>query len=151
MLRFAEIAIGIIVGCLPVLPKFFKHFTSKEAGSSSRFENLSSASRSLWRRVFRKSTTPQLSRDEPPYRSRKFLGRPKTSVSTRAPHIETLNLTRNSFQLGEKYLPRLPSPTLNKEPLATSSRASTSHTKRDGDQDYGKVADVEKAVSAEWV
>ena len=124
---------------------------SKEAGSSSRFENLSSVSRTLWRRVFRKSTTPQLSRNEPSYRSQKFLGRQKPSVSTRAPHIETLNLTRNSFQLTEKYLPRLPSPALNKEPSAASSGASTFHAKRDEDNDFGKVADVEKVDSAEWV
>ena len=152
MPSFAEIAIGIIVGCLPVLPRFFQHFASKEAGSSSRFENLSSVSRTWWRRVFRKSTTSESGSDETDsYHDRKLLKKQKGSRSTRAPYIETLDLTRNSLDLPEKYLPRLPSPVLEKGSSAAVSRTTTSPAERDEDKGYGQIADVEKALSAEWV
>lgn len=148
---FAEIAIGIIVGCLPVLPRFFKHLASKEAGSPSKFEDFSSASRTLWRRVFRKFPKPELSKNETSYHNRKFLSRQKPSVSSRTPYIETLNLTRNSLQLAENHFPRLPSPARDKGSSAAAPGKSTIHDDRDEDRDYKQNADVEKATSAEWV
>ena len=72
-------------------------------------------------------------------------------MSTRAPYIETLNLTRNSLQLAENYLPRIPSAALDKGSLAAASRTSTFHAERDEDKGFGQVGYTGKAISAEWV
>ena len=108
---FAEIAIGIFVGCLPVLTRFFKHVCSTEAGRSSRLGILSSTS---WRKLFRRSSTPKTSRKNPSYHYRNFIGKERSSRSTEAPHLETLNLTRISLELAEQVRPKIPSKALTK-------------------------------------
>lgn len=99
---FAEIAIGIIIGCLPILPRFFTHFVSQTSISSS----LSSASRTIFRRLFRKSHTSHSSRkDTSSFSHRRFLHSKK---SPQAPYIETLALTRGSLHWEEEGLPKIP-------------------------------------------
>ena len=149
MSNFAEISIGIIIGFMPVLPRFFKHLTSKEAGSLSRFEILSSASRRFWRRISRRSAMSEPSREDPSYYNRNYFSKRKAPRSTRAPQIETLNLTRSSLTLTEKYFPRLPSPIRRKDSSIASHRTTTPHSEWD-EQRYGEIADTEKASSAGW-
>lgn len=100
--RFAEIAIGIIVGCMPHVHKFSRHFSSKVSITSS-FRLLSSrGGRSSWRRLLGKSSTSEAS-----YSGK--LSESKGSGSV-APHIGTLNMTRTSFSSAEDELRRPPSP-----------------------------------------
>ena len=100
--RFAEISIGIIVGCMPHVHKFFRHCSSKVSMTSS-FSLLSSRSgRSSWRRLLGKSSPSEAS-----YSGK--LSRSKGSESV-APYIGTLNMTRASFSPAEDELPRPPSP-----------------------------------------
>ncbi|KAF6241446.1 hypothetical protein HO173_000156 [Letharia columbiana] len=147
---FAEIAIGIIVGCLPVLPRLFKHLVFKEAGSSSRFKILSTSSRTSWRRLFRKSTTPELTSKDSSYFNRKSLRSKESSRSTGAPYIETPILTRNSFQLSENNLPRIPSPVFDKEYSAAALRIATFGPGGKGYVENGRIIDVESGIRAGW-
>lgn len=135
---FAEIAIGIIVGCLPVLPKFSKHFASKRAGLSSRLYSLSSTGPSSWRRLFRKSATPEGSRYDTPQSHRKFSSSRKASRSTGAPHIETLNLTRISLQFDGIEIP------------AAVLRNTTTSIERDGHRVDRRIVDIEEAIPPGW-
>ena len=45
---FVEIAIGLIVGCLPVLPRFFQHVSGRISTTSSSNRNALSASGNSW-------------------------------------------------------------------------------------------------------
>ena len=110
--RFAEIAIGIIVGCVPHVHKFFRHFSSKVSMSSS-FKILSSnhSGGSSWRKLFGKSSTSEASRSGSGFGSKDPQPGP--------PYLETLNLTRASFSLTEKELPKPPPPAHHKEVIRT--------------------------------
>lgn len=109
---FAEIAIGIIVGCVPTLPKFFKHLSSNMPALPSRFKALSStSSQASWRRFFRWSKTSETSTNKTTSFSQNIF-KPKTSGSN-APRIETLDLTRISFLFGERDLPTMALPVYN--------------------------------------
>ena len=91
---FAEISIGIIVGCMPLVHKFFKHFSSKISSTSS-FKILSNSSGgSSWRRLFGKSSSSEASA------SQKFFD--SKGAESVAPHIKTLNMTRASFSSTDK-------------------------------------------------
>ncbi|KAM0806447.1 hypothetical protein BDR22DRAFT_968475 [Usnea florida] len=141
---FAEIAIGIIIGCLPVLPRFFKHFASTQPGSSSRFDILSSASRTFWRRLFRKSTASQSSgKDTSSFYRGRFFSRNRSSRASRAPYIQTLNLTRSSLHLVEKGLPEAPPPARKKVASVATPRVMTLHSEGVIGREYGRVGDVE--------
>lgn len=107
--RFAELAIGIIVGCMPHVHKFSRHCSSKVSLTSS-FRLLSSrGGGSSWRRLLGKSSTSEASY------SGKLSGS-KDSGSV-APHIGTLNMTRTSFSSAEDELPRPPSPMYDGEAI----------------------------------
>ena len=45
---FVEIAIGLIVGCLPVLPRFFQHLSRKASASSTSRNTISTFGNSWW-------------------------------------------------------------------------------------------------------
>ncbi|KAF7502150.1 hypothetical protein GJ744_006887 [Endocarpon pusillum] len=96
---FAEIAVGIIVGCVPTLPKFFKHLSSNKPALPSSFKALSSTSRQApWRRFFRWFKTSDMSTNKTASFSQNIFNQ-KTSGS-KTPRIETLDLTRISFSFG---------------------------------------------------
>lgn len=120
----AEVEIGIIVGCIPTLPKFFKHFSSKIPAMPFHFGLRSSnSSWTSWRRLFRKPTTSGTSSNKPTLFPPQFFGT-KASRS-RAPHIGTLDLTRASFSYAEKDLPSMLLPVHNKDSLSSKSTSST--------------------------
>jgi len=107
--RFAEIAIGVIVGCMPHVHKFFRHLSSKVSITSSFSLLASSSGRSSRRRLLGKPSTSE------PSCSRKISGS-KGSGSI-APHIGTLNMTRTSFSSAEKELSITPSPIYDEEAI----------------------------------
>lgn len=84
------------------------------------------------------------------YYDRKNLGRNKAPRSAGVPYIDTLNLTRSSFHLVEKDFPTLPPPARGKGSSTAALRMDGSHTEREDEKGYGQVADVERAVPAEW-
>lgn len=134
-----------------MLPRFFKHFTSKGAGSSSKYKVLSEVSRTFWRRFLHKSSTSASSRKEASCHKKNFLGSKDLQIASRAPRIDTLNLTRNSIQIEKEHLPRLPSPTHDKGSPPVTYEISSSHVDRDDGVGYEPVADVEKEVPSGWV
>ena len=94
IVSFAEISIGIIVGCMPLVHKCFKHFSSKISSTSS-FKILSNSSGgSSWRRLFGKSSGSEASA------SQKFFD--IKGAGSVAPQIKTLNMTRASFSSTER-------------------------------------------------
>ena len=97
---FAEIAIGIIVGCMPLVHKCFKHMKTSISTSSSLGLFESSSGGSSWRRLFGKSSASGGSG------SRKFFN--SKDSSSLAPHIGTLNMTRASFASVDKVSPGIP-------------------------------------------
>ena len=89
---FAEIVIGLILGCSPVLPKFFQQLSLKRWNFSRLFKVVSNDSgRSYWFGSLRKSSSSNP--DFIPTRS--FTQRFHTS--SRDNHIAALNLSRASF------------------------------------------------------
>ena len=118
LIRFAEISIGIIVGCMPLVHKSFKHFSTKFPMTSSLRIRSGSSGGSSWRRLLGKSLDSGES-------SRKGSSKDSGSI---APRIGTLNMTRASFSADredlpsttsftEKTLPTVPLPVHASEPL----------------------------------
>lgn len=147
VVSFAEISIGIIVGCMPLVHKFFKHFSLKISSTSS-FKRLSNSSGgSSWRRLFGKASGSEASA------SQKFFD--SQGAGSVAPHIETLNMTRVSFSSTDKELSttfsaterdhvKLPQPVLDKG-LITRKPGP-----QDIDENYipGKLDDEENVNTA---
>ncbi|KAL8981950.1 MAG: hypothetical protein Q9205_003405 [Flavoplaca limonia] len=117
---FAEISVGIIVGCMPLVHKSFKHLSTKFPSTSSLRIRSGSSGGSSWRRLLGRSSASGQS-------SRKSSSKDSGSV---APRIGTLNMTRASFSahresfpdttfLTEKTLPTVPPPIHARKPLAT--------------------------------
>ena len=141
---FAEISIGIIVGCMPLVHKFFKHFSTKISSTSS-FKKLSNSSGgSSWRRLFGMSSGSETSA------SPKFSG--SRGAESVAPHIKTLNMTRASFSSTDKEFPtsfftaerdpvKLPQPEIDKAVISRKSE------RQDMDEKYipQKLDDEENA------
>ncbi|KAL8706502.1 MAG: hypothetical protein Q9201_000434 [Fulgogasparrea decipioides] len=113
----AEIAIGIIVGCMPHVHKSFLHF-SAEIASFSAFKLFSSSTGSLsWRRLFSRPSTSEAGIPQKRFGS--------DDSGSAPPQIRTLNMTRASFTLDEKELPQPPLPiynhkTIPRKPLHSS-------------------------------
>ena len=80
---FAEIAIGIIAGCLPSLPRFFQQFSHKETTSLyiTRRNTTTGFTRKSWRKYLPWSSRTRTNGD-----SGRF------THGTRAPRLATLNL-----------------------------------------------------------
>ena len=130
---FAEIAVGIIVGCMPVLPRFFKQplFSNLSLGSWSgrksegRSSETRTSKRSLRQRLFRRSVS---SEELDPLGSSEA-GRISTEKGSRTSRkdksavkifrgIETQNLTRASIDLSGIELPQKPTPVYNQDVTA---------------------------------
>ncbi|KAL8693457.1 MAG: hypothetical protein Q9218_001728 [Villophora microphyllina] len=116
---FAEIAIGIIVGCMPHVHKFFRHISS-EMSMPSTFKFFSgSTGSSAWRRLFSRPPTSEESSSHA-----KLFG--STDSRSTAPQIRSLNMTRASLGLmTEKELPALPAPTYVTEEILRKPIPST--------------------------
>lgn len=122
--RFAELAIGIIVGCMPSVQKFFRH-VSKNASSFNLRIPYSGNGGLSWRKLFIRSSSPKLSGSI-------------RSEST-APQVKTLNLTRASFTLQGTEPP---------SPILTSNGPIPSNIIH---HDISKqMGDVESATPISW-
>ncbi|KAL8669879.1 MAG: hypothetical protein Q9168_005552 [Polycauliona sp. 1 TL-2023] len=117
---FAEISTGIIVSCMPLVHKTFKHLSTKFPSSSSFRKFSSSSGGSSWRRLLGRSSASGESSEK---------ASSNTSGSM-APQIGTLHMTRASFagtgdylpsaaSQSEKSLPTLPSPVHTRKPVPT--------------------------------
>ncbi|MCJ1315362.1 hypothetical protein MMC15_000679 [Xylographa vitiligo] len=97
----AEIAVGIIVGCLPVLPRFFKHIFPKRSAQLSDSETLlnSSGSGSFWRRFFRRTSVRYASKELSGTVANS--GAPSSKKKKATPQISTMNMTGHSLHMGE--------------------------------------------------
>ncbi|MCJ1396234.1 hypothetical protein MMC18_009123 [Xylographa bjoerkii] len=106
----AEIAVGIIVGCLPVLPRFFRHFVPKRSPPLSDSETLlnSSSGRSFWRKLFRKSAALDASNEKIRVAFQSVSSGTKTKATP--PQISTMNFTSHSLHMAGNDLTRPPSP-----------------------------------------
>lgn len=135
-ISFAEIAIGIIVGCLPILPRFFRYFFSDGKTSSSTSSTIRN-DRLSWRRLFRKSTSQGSNSSKTGGSSQKLPGSRSTTYTAQ-------NLSGPAFIGGPSYwakkeLPRLPSSTSSGD-FATLIMASF---EGDRDQINRKPSDLE--------
>ena len=138
------------MGCLPVLPRFFKHLCSREADTSSRLGILPSMS---WRRLFRRSASPEARSKDSSYYYHKFLGKEKASSSTEsteAPHIETLNLTRITLPSIDGDLPKVPLQARHTEYSSVAPWTTTRHTKRDEYEGHETTGNIESAIPTPW-
>ena len=129
---FAEIALGIIAGCMPVLPRFFKQslFTNLSSGSwtgrKNRRESSNNSGRTLRQRLFGTRFSgnrrwPTRSSKTKGSTSGKKPGRSDDSKSAEKSFqgIDTQNLTRASMDLSGTQFPREPSPMYGKEGLGS--------------------------------
>ncbi len=118
---FGEMSIGIIVGCLPSLPRFFKQlFQTKTIPSSTTKVGPGNGSGWIyWRRLLHKSTTAYTDSDQVRVSPRNILGS-KSSRST-APYLPTLNFSNTFIQVAEEDFPMEPLP-------KNSKRVSTTHS-----------------------
>ena len=144
---YAEIATGIIVGCLPILPKFFKHCTTFRSDSLSEFKRLpSTVSHFTWRRFFPRSASRDYSSSNEVASPASSEKRSKDSKSgADRQHITTLNLTRCSLDMTDANLPRAPSRALDGD---GSLQDLVGRADYDGDWVYGEVrhGDIEEAA-----
>ena len=93
--RLAETAVGIIIGCLPSLPRFFKSVFSVDS-SLRRLFSRSPVSRS-WRSLFKRSSKFGVS-----WGPSGPLSTPQTR--SKAPKIAALNITRPELDVEEMEL-----------------------------------------------
>lgn len=103
---FAEMSIGIIVGCLPTLPQFFKH-----RGSNSGWK--------CWHRLSHRPPTAYTDSNQVRVFQMKGLGS-RSSMST-APYLPPLNFSDTSIGMFDESLPKKPLPTKSKHISATYS------------------------------
>ena len=145
---YAEIATGIIVGCLPILPKFFKHCITLRSESFSDFKRLpSSVSLFSWRRLFRRSTSRIHSDSNEvgsPVSPTPF-GKWSKKSEANPQQITTLNLTRASLDMTNGDTPQAPTPAYERDGI---SQTSVERAERDEDWVYGEArhGDLEKAI-----
>ena len=91
---FAEIAIGIIVGCSPVLPRFFKNLSIKNHKMSGKFRLISSGSSpKIWFSRYHRSNTTDPEKNVTQSSSQSFY----SSQKSEPPRIATLNFPHDSF------------------------------------------------------
>ncbi|KAL8895218.1 MAG: hypothetical protein Q9207_008255, partial [Kuettlingeria erythrocarpa] len=152
---FAEISIGIIVGCIPLVHKFFKHFSSK-TGTDSGFSIFGSREGgSSWRRLLLGKSSSSKASSSPKFSSSKDSGLSKDSRS-KAPRIRTLHMTRASLMsanressgarwMTEKDLPATPSPVHHER---EDSRRPMSFCVSNGNGYMPEIMDEEKNVTS---
>lgn len=144
--RFAEIAIGIIVGCMPAAHKCYQHLAKNASSFSLRFPHSGSSGGPYWRKLFaRSSSSSDAGRPGKPFAS--------TGSGSPAPHIKTLNMTRASFTLEEGHMPTPtpppPAAIQSSESAMTSSkegRGPGSNSYRADNDTSEKVEDVERGI-----
>ena len=150
---FAEISIGIIVGCMPLVHKCVKHVSSKFPTTSSLRILPGSSGGSSWRRLFRKSSSSEASASQKFFGS-KDSGSSKNTGST-APHIRTLHMTSASFSsadrdfvgvpaMTEEALPKTPSPVYDRGAM---SRKSVPETATGEEYMPERIEDIESATN----
>ena len=111
---------------MPLVHKFFKHFSSKISSTSSSKLLSNSSGGWSWRRLFGKSSGSVASA------SQKFFD--SKGAESVAPHIRTLNMTRASFSSTDKEFPatfsaterhvvKLPQPVFDKTVITRESRS----------------------------
>lgn len=146
--RCAELAIGIIVGCIPSVHKYYRHISKMGSSFKLRIPYITSSgggdggdgsSAPYWRRLFARSSSLDANRP------RKFSGSTDSGSGSSAPHIKTLNMTRASFSLEEKEENNMPRP-----PAAVhihgQTREETGRSRgmdNDDDETWERVEDVE--------
>ncbi|KAL8734451.1 MAG: hypothetical protein Q9181_003189 [Wetmoreana brouardii] len=113
----AEIAIGIIVGCMPHVHKSFRHFSAQMASFSAFNVFFGSTGSFSWRRLLSRPSTSEASTPQ-----KRFGSDDSGSVP---PQIRTLNMTRASFTLDEKEFPQTPSPVHNHKTIPRNSLRSS--------------------------
>ncbi len=131
---FAEMSIGIIVGCLPTLPRFFKQFHQRRSISSDTTEvhRGSNSGRKCWHGLSHRPPTAYTDSNQVRVFQMKGLGS-RSSMST-APYLPPLNFSDTSIGMFDESLPKKPLPTKSKHISATYSelwRAPTPWTPND--------------------
>lgn len=111
----AEIAVGIIVGCLPALPRFFRHLCPQRTTPGS-IQN--SSGRPSWQTFFRKPIPPHASSSDTRAPSHKLF---RIRSRSKAPYISTLNFAGDSFHMTEIGFPEVPAECKSAEPLAPTA------------------------------
>ena len=136
-LSIAEISVGIIVGCLPVLPRFFKHLFPKRSTQLSDSETLlnSSGSGSFWRKFFRRSSARYASKEVSGTVANSGASSSKKTKKKATPQISTMNMTGHSLHMGEQTYFRSSSPLSEGETDVDLERQYTLH-------DYPKVQEM---------
>ena len=151
---FAEIALGIIAGCMPILPRFFKQpfFASLSSGPWPGFKARNSSANSsrtlVGSRVFGKRgsrKTPQTSG-----KNSKNSENATESVGRSFHGIETQNLTRASMDLSAATFPQKLDPVYRMDSLsplvdkAVSDPPATTPQERELEwQDMGRIERAE--------
>ena len=102
--------VGIIAGCLPALPRFFRHMFPRRI-TQAFIQN--SSSPPSWRSLFRKLIRPHASSSETRAPSHKF-----SSSRSKAPYISTLNFAGDSCHMTESNFPEIPAACKSLEPVA---------------------------------
>lgn len=129
---FAEIATGIIVGCLPVLPRFFQHLFPKTL-------SVSSGLRTSWRRIFRRSSDEGTSTRQTGHTLRSLFRFQK--IASTAPQVSLHGLSGSSLHMAEQDLPASHSP-------RSTETISASLTVRNSDDEldrrWEKASDMER-------
>ena len=133
--RFAEMAIGTIVGCMPSVHKCWKHIRKNTTSFNLKIPYIDSGG-SVWRKIFPRSKSSNTSHSHKISRS--------SENGSAAPQIDTLAMTRASLMLETKHMPKFPSPVQRKE-TAIGLETPPSQV-----MDYNtseKIEDVESAIS----
>lgn len=131
---FAEMSIGIIVGCLPTLPRFFKQFWQRRSISSDTTKVIRGGGSGwlYWRGLFDRCGTAYTDSNQVRVFPTKGLG--SRSPRSTAPYLLPLNFSNTSIRLFDENFPKKPLPTKSKHITATHPqlwRAPTSWTPND--------------------
>lgn len=126
---FAEMSIGIVVGCLPTLPRFFKQFCQTRSISSdtTKVNRGSGSSWEYWSALFHRFRTAYADGNQVPVFPTRGLD--NRSPKSTAPYLPPLNFSNTSIGMFDESLPQKPQPISSKHVSATHSqlwRAPTS-------------------------
>ena len=149
-LSFAEMSIGIMVGCLPSLPRFFKQSTIilNRSSFATQFASNKESGWMYWRRLWHKSGTAHTDIELGQVSRRSIFG--SIDSKSKAPYLPTLNFSLSTIHLFDEDIPKRPlfngtegmsvqNPQLYQEPApwplgdeasATKSRRDTNSTDR---------------------
>ena len=103
---FAEMSIGIIVGCLPSLPRFFKQVVARknQCSSSTQFVSNTRSGWKYWHKLGRKSKTALTDSEQGQAPPRRFFGSDR--VQSKAPCLPALNLSHSRIHLFDMNIPQ---------------------------------------------